>query len=155
MTDPHILEPGTAPTPFTADEIRSGCPPGRSVTTLVWGRDEGPYLLVTRFVECDADGTVQAARRWSLQGEPLSEVESRSSTWLSLQRHASFPAAATTITEETIDVPFGTFHCLRYTVTGDQVATFWFARDLPGMPIRVRTEADGVLLGTMTMVANS
>ena len=28
-TDPHILAPGLAPTPFTAAEIRVGCPVGR------------------------------------------------------------------------------------------------------------------------------
>ena len=31
--DPHVLGPGLAPTPFTADEIRQGCRPGRFVTT--------------------------------------------------------------------------------------------------------------------------
>ena len=30
--DPHVLGPGLAPTPFTADEIRQGCRPGRPVS---------------------------------------------------------------------------------------------------------------------------
>jgi hypothetical protein len=32
MSDPHVLAPGTAPTPFTADEIRGVCPDGRRGT---------------------------------------------------------------------------------------------------------------------------
>ncbi len=43
--DPHILHPDHAPTPFTADEIRTGCPAGRTVTMAV----DGLYAVTAIF----------------------------------------------------------------------------------------------------------
>ena len=40
MSDPHVLGPDLAPTPFTADEIRAGCADGHRllVRTQLGGR---------------------------------------------------------------------------------------------------------------------
>ena len=77
-------------------------------------------------------------------------------TWLDLQAHASFPAAQTTIEPEALDTPMGTSTCLRYTVReGATVDTFWFAKELPGMPVKSTTEQEGRLTSTVTMVRNS
>ena len=43
-------------------------------------------------------------------------AETEHTTWADLQAHAAFPAAATTIEPETIDIPLGMVDCLRYTV---------------------------------------
>ncbi|MGH8946801.1 MAG: hypothetical protein ACRDVL_11730, partial [Acidimicrobiia bacterium] len=53
-----FVAPGTAPTPFSADEMRRGCPSGRTVTVKV--RDgQGPDRLeTTRFVSTDDHGAV-------------------------------------------------------------------------------------------------
>ena len=55
--DPHVLEPGHAPTPFTAEEIRRGCPPGRTIRMLVEIEGVEPAYRVNRFVGCDEAGT--------------------------------------------------------------------------------------------------
>jgi hypothetical protein len=48
--DPHILGPGLLPTPFTADEIRAGCPDGRFIRLLVEVDVQEPFIRTNRFV---------------------------------------------------------------------------------------------------------
>jgi hypothetical protein len=77
-------------------------------------------------------------------------------TWRELQAHASFPADHTTIVAETIETGIGPLDCLRYTVReGTTEEVFWFAKDLPGMPIRYATREDGQVVTTVTVVANT
>ena len=95
--DPHVLEPGQAPTPFTADEIRQGCPAGRTIRLRVEAVGQTPFHRVSRFVECDEAGATMERARLSLDGVPLGEPEVDRVTWRDLQAHASFPANDTTI----------------------------------------------------------
>ncbi len=46
--DPHILAPGRAPTPFTADQIRDASKPGKAIRRLVEAEGETPFHLVSR-----------------------------------------------------------------------------------------------------------
>ena len=72
----------------------------------------------------------------------LGEAREVVAAWTDLQAHASFPAAITTISHETIDTPLGTVECLRYDVANDDhTNTFWFAPAHPGMPIRLTSDA--------------
>ena len=145
--DPHRLRPDHLPTPFTADEIRRGCPPGRTVRALVVEAGREPYVQVTRFVSGDAEGAEQESWTEAPDGVPLTEPRRRRSTWLDFQGHASMPAATTDIAEEEIDIPAGRFACLRYTRRdGDTVHTFWFARSAPGMPLKFEEREAGVLV---------
>lgn len=151
--DSHVLAPGQAPTPFTADEIRRGCPAGRTIRLRVDVVGETPFLRVSRFVECDEAGATIERSRLSLDGSPLAQPEVDRMTWRDLQAHASFPADDTTIEPERIETAIGALDCLRYTVrdgTTDEV--FWFAKDLPGMPIRSLTRTDGQVVATASMV---
>jgi hypothetical protein len=113
--DPHLLRPDHRPTPFTADEIRLGCQPGRTIRMLVIQPGEEPVVRVTRFASGDAEGAEQEHWQETPDGARLTETERRRSTWLGFQGHASFPADTTEIDEETIDIPAGRFECLRYT----------------------------------------
>jgi hypothetical protein len=135
--DPHVLAPGLAPTPFTAAEIRAGCPAGRvSVVRTPDG------LTAIRFVEGDEEGAWIEDTPLDPDGKPAGDVERERSTWLELQEHAAFPVEDTTIDRVELLGPLAQRRCLRYTVRrGDATLVFWFAVDLPGMPIRVdRTE---------------
>ena len=153
--DPHRLRPDDRPTPFTADEIRLGCPPGRTVRSLVHEKGAEPYVQVTRFVSGDADGAEQESWRETLDRVPLTEPRRRRSTWLEFQSHASMPAATTDIAEEHIDIPAGRFACLRYTRRdADSVATFWFAKDAPGMPLKYEERVAGELVYRSTAIQN-
>jgi hypothetical protein len=153
--DAHILAAGHAPTPFTADEIRDGCPEGRTVRLLVESEVAEPFIRINRFADCDDDGAIIEQWHLTAGGEPAGEIQRHRSTWLELQSHASFPADLTTIAPDTIVSPLGEIECLRYTVTdGTSVNTFWFAPSAPGMPVKYRGEDDGRVTGTVTVVSN-
>ena len=127
MTDetqgPHVLAPGRAPTPFTADEIRAGCPTGRTIRLRVDVVGETAFHRVSRFVECDQAGATMEHSRLSLDGSPLAEPEVDRVTWRDLQTHASFAADDTTIESEWIETAIGELDCLRYTVRPTAPAT--------------------------------
>lgn len=153
--DPHVLGPGRAPTPFTAVEIRAGCPAGRTVRMRVDAVGEAPFFRVSRFAECDATGATLERSRQSLDGSPLGAPAANRVTWLDLQAHASFPAGATTVEPERIETAIGVLDCLRYTVRdGATEEGFWFATALPGMPIRYLTRTDGAVVTTGSVVDN-
>ena len=153
--DPHVLDPGHAPTPFTADEIRIGCPSGRTIRLRVEVEGETSFQRVSRFADCDESGATLERFGLSLDSAPLGETETNRVTWLDLQAHASFPAAITTIEPDRIETAIGELDCLRYTVRdGSTDNVFWFANDVPGMPIRYLTRADGRVVSTVSVVAN-
>ena len=154
--DPHVLAPGRAPTPFTAEEIRDGCPPGRTIRLRVDVAGETPFHRVSRFIECDEAGATMERSQLSLDGSPFGEPEADRVTWRDLQAHASFPAADTTIEAERIETAIGELDCLRYTVRdGATDEVFWFAKDLPGMPIQYLTRTGGRVVTTVSVVDNT
>jgi hypothetical protein len=156
MTDPHRLRPDHLPTPFSAAEIRAGCPAGRTVRSLVVLPGQDPYVRVVRFTQVDEEGADQESWTETPDGTRLTEHERRRSTWLEFQGHASMPADSTEIAEETIDIPAGRFDCLRYTTRdGDTVSTFWFARSAPGMPLKFEERANGELVFSSTATENA
>lgn len=153
--DPHVMAPGHAPTPFTADEIRAGNPPGRTIRLIVEVAGDPTYLRQTRFTAGDLEGSTQEMARIAADGEPLEAAEVVRSSWRDLQGHASFPLGVVTVEPDTIDSPLGRLDCLRYRVIdGSTVNTFWFARALPGMPAQYTEERDGQVLMSTTMIMN-
>jgi hypothetical protein len=155
IPDPHLLHPDHLPTPFTADEIRAGCQPGRTLRSLVVEANAAPKVRVSGFVSADADGAEQDSWEETPEGTRLSEPQRRRSTWLDFQQHASFPAATTERAEEEIEIPAGRFDCLRYTThDGGAVRTFWFARSLPGMPLRFEERIGDEVVYSSTAIEN-
>lgn len=153
--DPRVLGDGTAPTPFTADEIRRGCPPGRTIVVATERPGEATTRREIRFAAGDADVATQRITALEGDGRPTDEAETRTSSWNELQAHASFPAAATTIEDEVIDTELGPLECWRYEVRdGDADDTFWFAKTLPGMPVRFTRHERGRLVRMTTVTAN-
>jgi hypothetical protein len=152
--DSHVLEDGHAPTPFTAAEIRDATRVGKSITRRVEAVGADPFLLISTYVECDEAGATLERSRRSLDGAPLGETQVMRATWLDLQRHASFPADATTIEPERIETAIGALDCLRYTVRdGGTDEIFWFATGLPGMPIQQLTRTGGQVVESVVVVS--
>jgi hypothetical protein len=153
--DPHQFRLGDLPTPFSADEIRQGCPPGRTVRTLVVRAGQDPYVHVARFLTGDEDGGDQEFWNETPDGNRLTETETGHSAWRELQGHASMPADRTTVTEEEIEIPAGRFACLRYTRTDeDGVGTFWFAKSAPGMPLKFERQVEGTTVFSSTTLSD-
>jgi hypothetical protein len=154
--DPHQLHPGDLPTPFTSDEIRASCQPGRQLRFRVERMGQQPIIHVTRYVGGDEQAALQESWDESTAGERLGEPERSRETWLELQAHASFPADSTEMAEESLEIPAGTFACLRYTQTVDDgLRIFWFARDLPGQPIGWEIRAGGRVVLTVVALENT
>jgi hypothetical protein len=151
--DARRLQPDHLPTPFTAAEIRDNWRPGRTVRSLVVRAGAEPIVRVIRMVSADADGGEQEVWTETPDGLVLSEPERGRSAFLELQGHASMPANATRIDEETIDIPAGRYECLRYTRSiGDEVDTFWFAKASPGAPVRFEKRVAGALVLSSTAI---
>ena len=154
--DPHVFRDGHAPTPFTAAEIRAGCPAGRTIRLRIEIEGQDPFLSVHRYVEADAEGATVERKRFTLAGEPLGDAVRGRETWLELQGHASFPSDRTAVTPERPETPLGELECLSYAVTeGTTVQTFWFAKTKPGMPIKYSTEEAGQVTSTVTMIEDT
>lgn len=154
--DPHVLHPGHAPTPFTADEIRDGCPAGRAMRLRTERKGEPPSGRLIRFVEVDADGALQEVQQLDGSGTPVGDPVTHRSSWLDLQEHASYPAATLTIEDAMLELEFGRFATLLYRVRGSEgEERFWFARALPGMPVRYEARDGDAVTAATVMVDNS
>lgn len=151
----HRLRPDHLPTPFSAAEIRAGCPAGRTIRTREETPGEAPTFRRIRFTDVDHETAVQEFQATDAAGHPLGDPSFRSSTWLQLQEHASQPAGASMADEVVLALPFGDFDCWLYTVHAPGAELrFWFAKDLPGMPVQVEEWTDDELAGRSVMIAN-
>jgi hypothetical protein len=151
----HRLQPDHLPTPFSAAEIRAGCPAGRTIRIREETPGQASSFRRIRFVEAGEETAVQEYQATDERGQPIGEPTLRQSTWLDLQRHASQPAAATTVREVVLALPFGEVDCWLYTVRAPAAELrLWFAKELPGMPAQVEEWLDGTLAGRSVMVSN-
>jgi len=150
--DSHVLAAGKAPTPYTADEIRAASPEGRTSLFRITGG--GRTLLVRfRFGESDAETCRMETLQLDADKQPLAKPSSVNARWRDLQAHASFDKSSVKIGEESVEVPFGKFACLLYTVTGPKgVQRFYFAKELPGPPVKMEVEVGGQVLQTMELL---
>jgi len=152
--DPHVLEPGHHPTPFTAAEIRAASRLGRTVRQRIEVEGEPTTTRAQEFVEVDDEGATRLVYAVAPDGTRSGATRSRA-TWLDLQHHASMPIDTTTIDEVVLDSPMGPLDCLRYTsLDGDATEVFWFARSMPGMPVQTERIENGRVVERVTMLAN-
>ena len=153
--DANRLRPDHLPTPFSATDIRAGCPRGRTIQVQSEESGGEPTFRRIRFVEVDTDGAVQEFQSTDATGLPIGEPTRHRSSWLELQQHASQPASATMIDEVELTLPFGTEACWRYTVSGgDESVTFWFAKGRAGMPVQVERQVGGELVSRSVVIAD-
>ncbi|MEM7244681.1 MAG: hypothetical protein AAF533_05025 [Acidobacteriota bacterium] len=153
----HVLTPGHAPTPFTADQIRRGCADGHRIVFRI-EQGSGPAMLqTTDFSAGDAEGVTVSATARLADGTPMGEPQESRSAWKALQGHASFPAEVTRITPtDALESGLGvSLPGWIYEVRGEDGGTmrFSFASDLPGPPVKLeQRDASGALTMSMVMV---
>ena len=144
-----------APYPFTASEIRAGCPLGRVIDYRIEKVGAPARSERWAFAPVGEDSVTITTTPLDAQGNATGVPETQTSKWTELHEHAHFPRPATKVWEESLTVPAGTFAVLRYVVTKeDDVKTVWFAKNLPGPPVKVEATHSGQTVMTMTMQAN-
>jgi hypothetical protein len=144
-----------APYPFTASEIRAGCPLGRVIDYRIEKAGAPPRGERWAFTPAGEDSVTITTTALDAQGNPTGVPEAQTAKWAELHEHAHFPRATTKVSEESLTVRAGTFAVLKYVVTNaDDVKTVWFARSLAGPPVKVEAVHGGQTVMTMTMQAN-
>ena len=116
----------------------------------------GGFVIKKRYRFLDADElgvTIES----TVEGPAKQAPTSSRATWRELQANASFPKDSTQISEKRVETPAGTFDCLRYVVKSEEngksvVKYLDFARELPGMPVRMTLEFVGQKVSAMTLV---
>jgi hypothetical protein len=154
----HRMKEGHAPTPFSAEQIRKGCPPGRVITLKIERPGKDPVQQKLHFVGGDKEFAEIEFVPMDKDGKHLREPVMRRSKWTALQAHASMPEKGLVITEGEVKVPVGKFKCWVYTQTTEAggrktVRTLHFAKKLPGPPVLVTVDVNGKRTQTVTMVA--
>jgi hypothetical protein len=150
-------DPSVATLPFTAAEIRGGCAPGTVMIQRITSEGAPAVLRTTRFVRGDEQQVVMEATTTLEDGTPAGPPQEVQSAWTELRDHARFPAAMTTRSRATCEVPAGAFDCWLYTVDrsgedGAVVDRLYFAPAHPGPPVLFETERDGRVVMRMELV---
>ena len=109
------------------------------------------------FADVDAEGCAIVVRPMTADREPIDPPIRNRSTWQQLKGHASYPAVSTKITETQVVVPAGTFDAWLYTVSSDEdghssVTRAYFAKKLPGAPVKHEVERDGKLVSRSVLI---
>lgn len=142
-----------APIPYTEDELRVSCRDGHQLVFRVEAEGKPTLRRTMRFVGADETGVEVESIDTTEDGKLAGEPGSSRATWSDLRRHAAFPRSTTTLAPATIETPVGSFPSTLYvTKDGDTVRKFWFARDLPGPPVRFSTEKNGRIVFSSTLV---
>ena len=142
-----------APTPYTADQIREASPAGRRYEWTHEEKGKPTTRRVVTFREVDGASAELETTVLDETGHTTGEAQRKRATGVELRDHASFPRQSVVISDETITVPAGTFDCRLYTVTGGEVVSrFWFAKTLPGAPVRLVTTKGGEVVESRTLV---
>lgn len=156
------LQPGHLPTPYSAEDIRDHCRPGYTTIYKIEAEGVDPFLRVSSFLDSGSEKARFDGHEESMNGEVLREYPVSDADWKTLQGHASFPVERTDIGEDTITIPAGTFQCWKYVLKSGpsndspiprpERTTFWFAKNLPGPPVKMVQETKGKATMTMTLV---
>ena len=130
---------------------------GRRYTFRSTAAGGAPELQVVEYTKVTPTGFAFVAKRLTTDGQLIGESRSSEGTWDALVGHATYPASDTVITEATIDTAIGKMNCILYTVTtetdnGHQVTRAYFARELPGAPVRHEVHVNGVRVSLSEIV---
>lgn len=156
----NTAAPAIAPRPFTAEQIRAAMPAGTQITFHMEESGKPPVVLHWTVTAADEATMTLVSRVVGINGNVIAEEPAQSTPWQQLAEHATFPAARTARSEGSVQVPAGRFDTIDYVVTDEKdgsktVSTFRFAKQLPGPPVMLTVEKDGVTVRRMTLVERS
>lgn len=132
-----------APTPFTREELHANLHVGHRLEWNVTAPGHAREVQVMQFLAVDDRGAEIESSTLDETGHRVGDAKRGRATWEELRDHAAFPAASTEVADESVTVLAGTYDCRRYTVKrGATVMRFWFAKKLPGPPVKI-VESEG------------
>ena len=142
--------------PFSAAQIRDASRKGRTYTFQL-SSEKGVIHHRIRFLAVSPESMTLEMQDFDPDGTPLNDTRRHTGTWAELEGHATYPKAATVLTDAEITVPAGTYDCWVYTVTeakngGTEVTTAAFAKAIPGAPVWHTVVRDGQAVTTMELV---
>jgi len=160
VTSAPAAEPGLAPRPFTAEQIRTAMPAGTEMRYRVEEADKPAVVVHSKVTAADAATMTMVSRVLAEDGSVIAEEPARTTPWPELMKHASFPADRTVRTKGHVEVPAGAFETLDYVVTetaggATTISTFRFAPALPGPPVSLVVEKDGAVVQRMVLLSRS
>jgi hypothetical protein len=139
--DASPVDPSILPRPFTAEQIREEMHVGFTVD-VGQTTSEGEVLTRWTVIAADAEGVEIEYATLDAAGRVTGEREVERSLWIELRDHATFPVETSVREEVTRETTLGTLDGWLYTVHDEEagaVTEFFFARELPGAPVYMRT----------------
>lgn len=145
-----------APAPFTADQLRTGCPVGRRIVYKIEEEGKPVVRRTMEFIGNDANGAEIKGTTTDASGKEIESGASKA-TWTELRSHGEFDKNRLEIKHRTVSVPFGTLETTVYKVDAADgtVTTYYFADTLPGPPVLIYVDKDGKRIRTQTMESNT
>ncbi|MFO0745071.1 MAG: hypothetical protein U1F43_05250 [Myxococcota bacterium] len=142
--------------PFTAAQIRAATAAGRTYVWNVVAPGKADSQRRVRFIQADDEGAQIGTQVIDAAGSPVGEEQVVEATWSALEGHGTFPVDALKVSDANVTVPAGTYACWLYEVKepDGSEARFWFAKNLPGAPVRIEAMKDGKLLETRELVSH-
>jgi hypothetical protein len=135
----NVMQPGCAPTPYSANQIRDAMPEGGGRYYTLRGDSESS-MVYYHFEKVTANDCSVETMHFNHEGLTSDTKTQAHVPWTELQKHASFALEEVTITEVRLALIAGTFDCWNYTVVGTLPGRneYYFAKDLPGPPVYMR-----------------
>ena len=157
--DKAVSDPAIAPVPFPPGSLAASIRAGAAMVFRVEEAGKAPYLQRMLFATVNAQGCAFENTILDLDGTAQGEPRTAQVSWDALERHAQFPRAHTTISEQSIEIPVGRFDTLVYQSRSEKdgravVTTRWFAKALPGPPVKMAMHVDGALAMSMVLIEN-
>ena len=144
--------PRPAPPPSPAEQIRAAPPAGRVYVFLVKDGDGPQHRRRIEFVAPNESSVTMRVTNQDLFGRDQGAPQDETVTWDELVSHARYPLDQVTISEERVTVRAGSYDAKLYTVKGpDGVTRAWFAKSLPGAPVKHLVERDGKPVSSMEL----
>jgi hypothetical protein len=155
---PPATEETTQP-PFDAGALRDAFQVG---LTLRYQITQEGHTRVEQWqvTAADAETCTLNVKIFSADGNSLIEdTGDHTSKWTELENHGRFPAARTTRTDSSIDVPAGHFETWQFVVapgsSTESARTLHFARNLPGPPVWLEFKQGDLVVNKMELLSRT
>ena len=149
--------PATAPTPYTAEQIRDANPTGTVRVYRIQQSGQPTVVQTMTFLRSDEAGARVESSMTTEGGEPFGLTTTTEAGWEELRNHAAFLMEITQRKRAECTVSAGRVECWLYTVAGEErgvptLNRFWFALEMPGPPVLMEIEREETITFRMELL---